>query len=354
MENTNKHSGWCKRKRAEGKALWQGKSLEREEEQWRINLSKDEIIEVEQALLHARDSGCRSITDMSDDPSEFPLQGLAEKLSSIGEQLKNGLGFAVLGGLPIGKYESQEIAIMLRGISSYLGVCVSQNYRGDLIGQVIDRSDEIPDPRRYEAGGEFRMHIDPIDIVGLMCIRKAKQGGESEIVSALAVHNTLLDERPDLLAILYDGFYLFRPHPDRGDAPALTAEKVPFFAADGDGGFASYFLPDPVIQAVDRKFVTLSTPEREALDYAEKIAARAELVLSMQLVPGDIQFLNNRKILHRRAAYEDFPEKERRRLMLRIWMMNAKWSPRSPQQRFFDQSHRAGGGIVPQLKENDS
>jgi len=228
-----------------------------------------------------------------------------------------------------------------------LGLCVSQNCRGDLVGHVIDRSDEIPDPRRYEAGGEFRMHIDPIDIVGLMCIRRARQGGESRIASALAVHNTLLAERPDLLEVFYDGFYLFRPHPDRGDTPPLTAGKVPFFAADRDGGFATYFLPDPVIQAVERGHTALSGAEREALEYAEAVATRPELVLSMDLAPGDIQFLNNRRILHSRAAYEDYPEKERRRLMLRIWLMNPQWPPRSTRQCFFDHSHRAGGGIVP-------
>lgn len=115
--------------------------------------------------------------------------------------------------------------------------------------------------------------------------------------------------------------------------------------------FSSYFLPDPVIQAVDRDFATLSETEREALDYVEKAAARADQVLSMQLVPGDIQFLNNRKILHGRAAYEDFPENERRRLMLRIWLMNSQWPPLSSRQKFFDHSHRAGGGIVPQTME---
>ena len=351
MENTNNHSRWREGQRAEGKALWQGNSLEREEQHWRINLSKEELNEVEQALHHARSSGFENVTDMTDDPSGFPLQALAVKLSSIGEQLKDGPGFAVLSGLPIAKYKNHELAIILRGISSYLGVCVSQNYRGDLVGQVIDRSDEIPDPRLYEAGGEFRMHIDPIDIVGLMCVRKARQGGESKIVSALAVHNALLDERPDLMPILYDGFYLFRPHPDRGDTAALTAEKVPFFARDREGDFSSYFLPDPVIQTVDRNFVTLSETEREALDYVEKIAARDELVLSMQLVPGDIQFLNNRTVLHSRAAYEDFPEKECRRLMLRIWLMNSQWPRRSSRQQFFDHSHRVGGGIVPQTME---
>ncbi len=348
-DNVRVSSQWHKGRWAEGEALWQGSDPELAKQKWRIELSGGEIREVEQALDHVRHSACKNLTQMTDDPSEFPLHTLADKLSILGKQLQNGPGFFVLGGLPIGNYESEEIAIILRGISSYLGFCVSQNYRGDLIGQVIDRSDELPEPRRYEAGGEFRMHIDPIDIVGLMCVRKAKQGGESRIVSALALHNALLDERPDLLEVLYQGFYLFRPHPDRGESEALTAEKVPFFAADSDGGFASYFLPDPVIQAVDRNYVTLSSLEREALDYAEKIAAREELTLSMQLVPGDIQFLNNRKILHSRAGYEDFPEKQRRRLMLRIWLMNPQWPERSPQQRFFDHSHRAGGGIVPQL-----
>lgn len=338
---------WQPGQPAIGAALWRGSELSRDET-WRTRLNAEAIAEIDHALAHARRAGVNSILAMNDEPGEFPLSGLATTLAGIGEALHEGRGFAVLEGLPVDKYSAQDQAIILRGISAFLGLCVSQNHRGERVGRVIDRSDEIADPRRYEAGGEFRMHIDPIDIVGLLCVRKARRGGESTIVSAMQVHNTLLEEEPALLERLYRGFRLYRPYPDRGERPAMTAGRVPVFAADAAGAFSSYFLPDPVIQGVKRGHNTLDAQEEAALVYAEQVACREDLVLSMDLRPGDIQFLNNRRILHGRADYLDYPEQERRRLMLRIWLMNPAWPALSPAQRFFDDSHRAGGGIVPQ------
>jgi hypothetical protein len=214
-----------------------------------------------------------------------------------------------------------------------------------MVGQVMDLSDEIADPRRYQAGGEFRMHIDPIDIVGLLCVRKAKVGGESHVVSAPAVHNALLAEHPELMDALYQGFHLYRPVLDRGGAPALTAHRVPVFGPDTDGRFASVCLPDPVLQGVLREGVTLSPEQEQALAALDEAAHRHDLVLSMDLQPGDLQLLNNRVILHGRTEYQDHPDKTLRRLMLRLWLMVPDWPPLRPDQRFFDDWHKAGGGI---------
>jgi len=53
--------------------------------------------------------------------------------------------------------------------------------------------------------------MDPAsDIIGLACVQDAKQGGESVITSAIAVHNAMLAQRPDLLALLYQGFHWHR------------------------------------------------------------------------------------------------------------------------------------------------
>ena len=36
--------------------------------------------------------------------------------------------------------------------------------------------------------------------------------------------------------------------------------------------------------------------------------------------PGDLQFSNNHVALHARTAFEDYPEPERRRHLLRLWL----------------------------------
>lgn len=345
---------WKIGREATGAAAWRGPDLAERAAEWTIHLSPADIEEIEAGLTTVKLAHGDKFWNQLESDAVFPLPDLTKKLRPANHILRDGIGFLLLRGLPVDRYSLDEAKTLLRGISACFGESVSQNHRGDMIGEVIDRSDEIAKPRRYEAGGEFRMHVDPIDIVGLMCLRKAKHGGDSRIVSSLTVHNVLLKERPELASILYEGFRLYRPYPDRGDTQPLTRCRVPVFAPDQQGRFASYFLPDPALQAVEREGVNLSAIEHEALDYAERIAARDDLILNMPLVPGDIQFLNNRVILHSRAGYEDFQEKERRRMMLRIWLMNPQWAQLAAKQVFFDLSHRLGGGIMPASQVNYS
>jgi hypothetical protein len=341
------NASWKIGSEATGTAVWRGPDLAERSGEWTIHLSRTDIEEIDSGLATVKlMHGDKSWSQLETD-AVFPLPGLTKKLRPANRILRDGVGFLLLRGLPVERYSLDDAKTVLRGISACFGESVSQNHRGDMIGEVIDRSDEIAEPRLYEAGGEFRMHVDPIDIVGLMCLRKAKRGGDSRIVSSLTVHNILHQERPELASILYEGFRLYRPYPDRGNTQPLTPRTVPVFAPDQQNRFAAYFLPDPALQAVAREGVNFSAQEQEALEHAEHIAARDDLILNMPLVRGDIQFLNNRVILHSRADYEDFPEKERRRMMLRIWLMNPQWGPLCAKQVFFDQSHRLGGGITP-------
>src|SRR5690606_24608162 len=128
--------------------------------------------------------------------------------------------------------------------------------------------------RPYRRGGELTMHRDPIDIVGLCCRRKAKRGGESRIASALALHNIVLAERPDLMPVLYDGFHLYRPKPDRGETPPLTARRVPVFKREADGRLHCFYIPDVIEGAVTRAGMTLTAREQEALDFVAEAARR--------------------------------------------------------------------------------
>ena len=64
----------------------------------------------------------------------------------------------------------------------------------------------------------------------------------------------------------------------------------------------------------------LSSGDRALLDLYNEIAGSTDLHLDMDLEPGDIQLLSNHTILHARTDYEDFPEPERKRHLLRLWI----------------------------------
>jgi hypothetical protein len=94
----------------------------------------------------------------------------------------------------------------------------SQNARGHLLGHVFDlggSSANDPNTRSYATAERQNFHIDRCDVVALLCLRRAKAGGLSTIVSSMAVHNVMAEQRPDLLERLY------RPLPvdRRGEVP---------------------------------------------------------------------------------------------------------------------------------------
>jgi len=326
-----------------GKSAWRGPAMAASRD-WILTLGADDVAAIDVALAAAKSRGLGP-DDLGDDAAKFPLPHLAGRLRAMRDGMLAETGLALVRGLPGARYTEAEAALIFRGIGCHLGVAISQNYKGERLGHVIDLSDRIADPRRYQAGGEFRMHCDPSDIVGLMCVRKARRGGESHVVSAMAVHDTLLAERPDLMPALYRGYHLYRPKLDRGDAPALTPAPVPVYAPNAAGALNVFCVPDPVHQGVQREGVVLSPPEKEALVVLDEVAHRPDLRLEMDLDAGDMQFLNNRLVMHGRTEYQDHPALERRRLMLRLWLMVPGWPAPDPRQRFFDDWDKLGAGI---------
>ena len=104
---------------------------------------------------------------------------------------------------------------------------------------------------------------------------------------------------------------------------------MPVYADIGGEVICSY-LPQPINMAVDEGLMTLDEQERAALAIMDETAERPDLIYQMDLEPGDLQFLNNRVTLHNRGDYEDWPEVERRRLLLRLWLTMPGWTKYPP------------------------
>jgi hypothetical protein len=118
------------------------------------------------------------------------LPSLKAKLARHAEELENGRGFMVLRGLPVHRYTvtplhrytDDEINTVYYGLGLHLGVPVRQNPRGDLLGVVMNVGDPTQKTTRvYETNLYLPYHSDPSDVVGLLCVRKAKAGGVSSL-----------------------------------------------------------------------------------------------------------------------------------------------------------------------------
>ena len=309
----------------EGPAVWEGSRIDLRKEGVRV-LSSAEIGEIEAALRHLHSLGEIDFPDIT--PGSFPLPRLGGYLAGLGEELRFGRGFLLWRGLPHERYSLDDLARIYAGLGAHIGRPSPQSYQGELLGHVIDVSDIEAEARGYHAGGAQRMHTDNCDIVSLLCVRGAKSGGVSRFVSAAAVHNRLLQERPDLLEALYGEYVFRRMERDAEYGDGRLIKNVVIFSRD-TGQLTcnvSGSYPPRAVRAGD---AVMSPLQIEALEEMARISTSPELYLDMTIGEGDIQFLNNRTILHGRTGYEDWPEVAQRRHLMRLWLEVPSW-PRLP------------------------
>ena len=185
--------------RQENELAWYGPDLQSNPDEWIFNLNDDEVSEIEVAARHIFESGI-GIVEIN--KHNFLLPTLGPKLTKLGGQLTGGIGFALIRRIPVERYSIRQAAIMFFGVGTYLGNARMQNAKGHVLGHVRDlnvRSDD-PNVRIYQTNERQTFHTDSCDIVGLLCLNKARTGGESLLASAVTIYNEMLEARPDLVA----------------------------------------------------------------------------------------------------------------------------------------------------------
>lgn len=295
---------------------WRGEDQQQESD-WLHQLTSSECAEVEQTVRQAINRGLDLVTLTA---ADFPLPTLAPRLLAIGEDLKYGRGFALLRGLDPQRLTLQEQAYAFCGIGAYLGDAVSQNAKGHVLGHVANLGLDYADPttRGYQTPAELRYHTDGSDIVGLMCIRPARSGGLSRIASSTTVWNEIVRRRPDLAVELQKSYSFTRWGEVRPGQKAYA--DIPLFT-EHKGRMIAVFIAGAIEKAQALSGVQpLTDRQREALALVNQIANEDGIRLDMEFRPGDLQFLLNHATLHSRTAYEDWPETERRRHLLRLWL----------------------------------
>lgn len=292
-----------------GPAAWKGPDLARDAG-WLVPLLPGEIAVIDAALAHLESRGLAYPAFGRDD---FPIDALAPRLRAWADELENGRGFLVLRGLPVDRWDDDAINAACYGIGLHLGRPVRQNPRGDLLG-VVAAVGDIHDKhtRVYETNLYLPYHSDPSDVVGLMCVRKARRGGLSSLVSVAAVYNEILARYPELLGLYYRPLYFAHLCEDQ---PSLS----PIFSYHA-GKLSCRYLRQYIELGHEIRGQALSRVELEALDVFDSIIQDPALRLDMMLEPGDLQLANNYAVLHSRTEFEDHVSPSLRRRMLRLWL----------------------------------
>lgn len=252
-------------------------------------------------------------------PSSFPLAAIAEEVTAWRQEVQRGSGIVLLRGFPIERFELDDIKLMYLGLGSHFGRPVSQSALGDLVGDVVNIGGKDRRERAYRSSRALKLHTDRCDHVAMLCIRPAIEGGLSGYASALAIHNVMLEERPDLLEPLYRGYFHHRFGEQPPGEPLVTRERIPIFSI-ADGVPSVICIRGYIDLAVEEGHVALSDAELEALDYMETVADRPEIRLDFRLEAGEATFTNNCLLLHTRTEFEDSDDPALKRLLLRLWL----------------------------------
>ncbi|KAK5128612.1 hypothetical protein LTR08_004041 [Meristemomyces frigidus] len=342
-----------------GPTVWKAEDYRNNPERWTHVFSDGEIAELGAAADDFIASGT-PMTGMS--KAHFPLPTLSPFFSTVRSEIVNGKGFILFKGVPVRKWGLHKSAVAYLGFGAYFGYFVSQNGRGHILGHVKDLGEDPTQKHKvriYRTNAKQYFHTDGADLVGLLCIAKSLEGGESDIVSTHNVLNTLQRERPDVVKTLATPNWYFdrKGEVSAGEDPWYRSSII-YMENDRAGAPRVWSKIDPnnvtslarFASGPDARIPALSEAQREALQVLDATCSR--LALHMILDPGDIQLLSNTHVYHARTAYKDHPagavdesgRARQRRHLMRLWLAvpESEGGWKTP---FHDSREKKRGGI---------
>ncbi|KZP03183.1 Clavaminate synthase-like protein [Athelia psychrophila] len=303
-------------KKLESPLVWEGSDWT-DEKKWVYALTPSDLDEIAGALKHFRglDKPLGLVSQAT-----FPLPTLGPVLAGIARELHSGRGFSVLRGIPVAAYTREEVFIIYAGVSSYVGNlrAVQDGSTGGVLAHIKDLS-AVYDARAIGAPAYTTdkqvFHTDAGDIISLLALETAAEGGVSKISSSWRVYNHLAEHRPDLIATLSQPW----PYDTFGGDPPYKSHPL-----------LGYLHDRLIIQYARRSFTgfqglprstgipPISEAQAEALDTLHFLAEKYALSLDFQ--KGDIQYVNNLSVFHARDGFRD--DKEHTRHLVRLWLRN--------------------------------
>ncbi|MEO8203635.1 MAG: TauD/TfdA family dioxygenase [Betaproteobacteria bacterium] len=332
--------------------LWRGSDLQ-DSEDWIFRFPPESLTEIRAALAAVQ---ARGLNAPAFGKADFPLPKFSTVLAHMLEELENGRGFFLMRGFPVTEFTEAECEIIFWGLGQHLGIPLSQNAEGHELGHVRNLGLDInkTNVRAYQTTAELIFHNDQSDVIMLMCLKAARSGGQSRLVSVTAIQNEIQRRRPDLLEELYKPFYIDRRgergREDEGDEPFYAMPVLSYHK-----GLVTVRYIRGYIESAQRfpEVPRLTPRQIEALDLFDAIANEPGMALAFQMEPGDFQLANNFCVLHSRTNFEDWPELKDRRHLLRLWVSapNSRELPPCFETRFGTcEGGKKRGGIPPRAE----
>eukprot|EP00747_Dinoflagellata_sp_TGD_P130593 gnl/TRDRNA2_/TRDRNA2_174847_c0_seq29.p1 gnl/TRDRNA2_/TRDRNA2_174847_c0~~gnl/TRDRNA2_/TRDRNA2_174847_c0_seq29.p1 ORF type:complete len:485 (-),score=109.34 gnl/TRDRNA2_/TRDRNA2_174847_c0_seq29:193-1647(-) len=332
-----------------GPSVWTGDDLNRCQ-WWNHHISSEDIDDLHKATEAVKRSGAvhwlhKGVPDKFAKEA-FPL-GIAmqQKLEAISEELENGTGVAMIRNMPVldTRFTEDDLAVMYLGVSAHIGHVILQSSSGLRsasrgyglpLGRVqAEMTGQTPKDGK-QTNNAFRFHTDRCDVISLLGIREAPNGGASRVASAPAIYNKMLERCPDLAKVLAQPI-------DRIWEGQNGFFRLPVWGLTPSGKFTTQISPSYVENAqFQDNCEKASAQQIAALDAIEDIGL--EVGAEYMTKPGMLVWMNNHQVYHGRGTWGVTNDEEQGawgnsgRLLFRTWISpyNSRELPDTPEYRF--------------------
>ncbi len=292
---------------------------------WIWRFQPEHLEELDAALRISKETG---LAEQELTKADFPLDGFAKVLDALLDELEFGRGVVLMRGLPVAKYSLEDLRRLYWGIGTHMGKTMSQNINGEHMQEVRDHGFDYskPEHRGSMTAARLRPHCDISDVVGLLCVRSSKSGGASTLCSSMTIYNEIFDHHPEMLPAAHHGYRFDLDGKGPTGHPKEVTNPLPVYSWF-KGQLSCRYNQKAIEEGAAKIDEPLTKLQQDTINFIGETALRPDVQMSMDFQPGDIQWLNNYVTLHSRTEYEDYPEPDRKRLLLRLWINHAKSRP---------------------------
>ena len=254
-------------------------------------------------------------------PVDFDLPECRAMMAEVKRELVEGIGFAVIDRLEIeaiGRDEARAIHWLL---CSMVERPVAQNWKGAMYYDIADRGKQSM--RATNTRDEIVYHTDnsfnvcPPNYVALLCLQRAKSGGLSKVINFAAAHNEMRRRHPELLARAYLPYVFDRQHEHAPGEERFI--RRPIFE-NHDGRMVGRVSRFHIRTGHALAGVPLDAEGEAAMEAIEAILSEDGMAHEFWFEQGQIQIVDNRRLGHKRTAFEDWDEPEKKRRLMRLWL----------------------------------
>jgi hypothetical protein len=257
-------------------------------------------------------------------PEDFEMPACRRLMVRAATVLRDGVGFVLIDRLPVEEIGRETATAVYWLLCSLISRPVAQKWDGRMVYDVRDTGKKPGNGVRPDITNvEQNFHTDnsynlcPPDYVALLCLQTAKEGGVSSIVSFATAHNEMRRRHPDLLERLYRPYWFDRQREHAPDDAKILFH--PLFEADG-GRLLARLSHFQVVNGYKLAGEAIDPEGLEALEALEAIMNEKGLAREFFFERGQIQIVDNRRCGHRRTEFHDYPEPERKRHLVRLWL----------------------------------